>query len=484
MGDPLIVTQIISVLETQLYARESSEGQTQRQVLQNFAQGQIYAARVVSARAGQAVMEIAGSRYQVSGGEQLQAGQEVTVRVQQVAPQLEFELLAERTAEDKLFASALRSLFPGAGSMPEAYQRLSAVISQVLQTPQQQIPEGLLQQIARQLAPIVIQENPEQVATQLQRVLAGYGLEYESELRAEVLGEGAAPKESLGLKQLLSQLLSTLDRAAIETRLESTEIINQFRAMWRGFQDRVLRLIPQENARSLTETGQKIVAQLETALQTTEAETAARQLRAFVNFLRGELQGLARKLAPRESTISERAAEDLLQQVERLLGRQATMHESGRELSRTASELRDRLEALQQLNVQLADRGMYQHLLFPISILNEMTEIQVKQFLAGKDKKGRESLTAVLLLELESIGKIRIDALLQGRSIYVNLFLERPEVVPVAEQLTQELAEQFAASGFTLARLQIQADSRKIDEFHGFDAEILGGEETLIDLQV
>ncbi len=79
---------------------------------------------------------------------------------------------------------------------------------------------------------------------------------------------------------------------------------------------------------------------------------------------------------------------------------------------------------------------------------------------------------------------MRIDALLQGRTLYVNLFVEQPEVARLADELYPEFAERLEARGFTLARFNSSVDAGRIDSFHHLDAEILGGEEGLIDLQV
>jgi hypothetical protein len=195
----------------------------------------------------------------------------------------------------------------------------------------------------------------------------------------------------------------------------------------------------------------------------------------------GRLLDFAKGLPQRDAATFRAEVEELFEQLTRRL-----VTESAREqLGKPAGELRDRLENLQLLNVHLRDRGLYQHLLFPVSILDEMTEVQIKQYLA-KAAKGKDSrcLTAVLLLDLESLGRIRIDALLQDKTIYVNIFAERAEVAALAASLEQEFAGQLATRGFRLARLNAAADVRRVDDFHRFDAEILAGGDSLVDLQV
>ena len=64
-----------------------------------------------------------------------------------------------------------------------------------------------------------------------------------------------------------------------------------------------------------------------------------------------------------------------------------------------------------------------------------------------------------------------------------NLFFENQELVSVAEALAAEFEEQLASRGYKLARFRVSANEKKIDDFNRFDAEILGGEEALIDLQ-
>ena len=74
--------------------------------------------------------------------------------------------------------------------------------------------------------------------------------------------------------------------------------------------------------------------------------------------------------------------------------------------------------------------------------------------------------------------------LLQQRKLYVNIAAEREAVAAVAEEMRGDFAAQLEARGLTLARLRVTVDARRIDDFHRFDADILAGEEGIVDLQV
>jgi hypothetical protein len=483
MSEYLEIRQLVAVPEARVYARSEEGSRPEGQVPQQLVQGMVYAAKVVTATAEKAILEIGGGRYEVPGGEMLQPGKVLTVRVSETLPQLELELLAERTAGDKQFAAALRALFAGAGNTAESSKGLADLVGRLLNIPQQQLPEALLQALARGLTPVAVGDNSEQLEQQLRLLLANLGLGFEAELKGEALGQGTAARDSAGLKQLLQQLLLRLEGDLFSRRAENLETLSRFRMIWQELQGSMSRLIGREAAGPLAGMGRTLEGHLEAALRSADPQGGARQLRALFDFIRGELDAFTGKLGQREGAAAGREAEEIFQQLAKLLDREALFREAVRDVSKNAGDLKDRLESLQQLNVHLADRGLYQHLLFPVSILDEMTEVQVKQFISGKGKKSGGSLTAVLLLKLESLGRVRIDALLQGGALYVNVFLEKEEVVPLAEELSGEFRKHLEERGYALARFQVCADRQRIDDFQRFDLEVLAGEETIIDLQ-
>lgn len=469
MGDSLILGRIVATGAQQPRAREGGAGGRfpQGVFLPALMRGQVLGARIIQLLSGgKAILELAGGRFSVdvSGLGELRAGQAITVRVREIGSRLELDLLAERTPAERNLASALRSLFTGAGTA-ESSQRLLQLVDSLLDSTDRRLPEELLSRLARQLAPLQVGEDSGRLAGKIRDLLQGLGLGMEAALRS-----GAANPEAEGLKGLLMRLL-----AALAARQAPGSVGKGTWALLDAFQTRWAASFAEKEP-GFDQLIARARAAVTTALQGGGADRVASELAA----VRGGLETLLRSLSAPEAASFERSIKELFEQLEQRLKSEIISHEAGKR----ATELKDRLETIQLLNVNLKDRGLYQHLLFPVSILGEMTEVQVKQYLAGKGKGTGESLTAVLLLDLEATGRIRIDALLQKRVLYVNLYAERREVAEMAAGMEAEFAEQLKARGFTLARMHTAADERRVDDFHRFDAELFASENGLIDLQV
>jgi len=470
MGDSLILGRIVTTGAQLPQAREGGLGGRFPQGLLHKAlmRGQVLGARIIQLLSGgKAILELAGGRYavDVSGLGELRAGQAITVRVRETGSRLELDLLAERTPAERNLASALRSLFTGAGTA-ESSQRLLQLVDSLLDSPDRQLPEELLSRLARQLAPLQIGEDSGRLAGEIRDLIRGLGLGLEAALRS-----GAAnPADAEGLKGLLMRLVAALAaRQAPGSAGKGTwALLDAFQARWAAsFADKDPGF-------------DQLVARARTAVGTAPQAGGGDRVASELAAVRGGLEALSRALSAPEAASFKRSIRELFEQLEQRLKGEIISREAGKR----ATELKDRLETIQLLNVNLKDRGLYQHLLFPVSILGEMTEVQVKQYLAGKGKGTGESLTAVLLLDLEATGRIRIDALLQQRVLYVNLYAERREVAALAAGMEAEFAEQLQARGFTLARMHTAVDERRVDDFHRFDAELFASENGLIDLQV
>ncbi|HUX07364.1 MAG TPA: hypothetical protein VMX35_08630 [Acidobacteriota bacterium] len=495
MSDSLIIGQIVASAATQLQTQMEGPGGAQGQEAQiaAFIRGQVLGAQVIELLAGgKALIEMGGERFLAEGALQLRPEQTITVRISELGPNLQLEVLAERTAAEQNLASALRSLFAGADTA-ESAASLARQVSIILDSRGFSIPEELLKGLAQQLVLPQVAGEGEALGSELRAVLLSLGLGLEVALREVAVGAPGAPvpgAEVEGLKGLLGRLIAALGQQSVTTITE-----RETTAMLQAFQSRWAPLLGQRAA-ELTQLVNEVRQALETALRSTEARpleearqaletlprgTEARLLEEALNNLAGRLRVLAQSLQGREAAPFQRAVEELIEQLTRRLATDTAREQLGK----TAGELRDRLENLQLLNVHLRDRGLYQHILFPVSILGEMTEVQIKQYLSGtgKGKKGG-SLTAVLLLDLETLGKIRIDALLQERTLYVNLFAEKSEVAEIAAGMEEEFAAQLESRGFRLALLKAAADGRKVDDFHRLDAEILSGGNGLVDLHV
>jgi hypothetical protein len=474
MGDSLILGQIIATSAGLLRTQAGSGGSAEQQaLLAELVRGQVLAARVIELLAGgRALIDLAGERLVAEGAVQLRPGQAITVRVSELSPQLQLEVLAERTAAEQNLASALRSLFSGADTATAARQ-LAQLVTEQLQSPELPVPERILSELARMLTSVQVEPDASGLAGELQTLVKALGLGLEAALKDVAAGEAQSPPagEGEGLKALLGRLIEVLG-PPVPREAALAEIRTLIQAL-------LVRWSPAagERAGELERLAEDVKQIFESALRSGAGKPPEEAAEGRL----GRLLDFAKGLPQRDAAPFRAEVEELFQQLTRKL-----VTESAREqLGKSAGELHDRLENLQLLNVHLRDRGLYQHLLFPVSILGEMTEVQIKQYLAKAAKgKASRSLTAVLLLDLESLGRIRIDALLQDKAVYVNIFAERVEVAVLAASLEQEFADQLATRGFRLARLNAVADVRRVDDFHRFDAEILAGGDSLVDLQV
>ena len=477
MGGSLILGQIIATLaQTQRGGGQAGQdpfGTLLQQQDGGLVRGQVLGAKVVEILSGdRAVLELAGNRYVVEGSGQLKVGQALTVRVSETGTRLVLDLVAERTPAEQNLASALRSIFSGADSA-KSMENLSRQVAQLLETPEIRLPQETLQRLALQLAPVQVGEDTSRLAEKLQTMVKDLGLGLEAFLSK---GGGKAEAQSAeGLKGLLARLVAAVaDRGAEAPRAGATLLI-----LLADFTSRLVQSLRSLGERDTAQLNARVEQAIANASRAA-ADSGGRLALEFAS-LRAELLTLAKDLPAREAANFERALDEMLSQLERRFTAELVREDAGK----TAADLKERIETLQLLNVHLRDRGLYQHLFIPVNILGEMTEMQIKQFLSEKGKGGTGgSLTAVLLLDLESLGRLRIDALLQRRTLYVNVATEREEVAALAEEMRGDFATQLEARGLTLARLRASVDGRRIDDFHRFDAEILAGGEGIVDLQV
>lgn len=499
------VDQVVQLLLAQVIAKSDAAArrgsQSQDLTWQGLFKGQILAARVVKLLASdRVILEIGGAQYEALGARQLQPGQTITVRVGEISPDLELEILTERAPEQTHLVLALRSLLSGTKSPVALMERLASLIKELRQTtPQHYLPEELVRQLSGRLAPIEVRPDLLTLPEELRNLPARMGLGFEATV-AETLGGGESRIDSSALKPLLMQLLANL--GGRQELLSPEQLESTFEKVWEDFAARWARSLTVHSRGVLERFGTQLIRSLGTALKavveqhssdkrdiplTQQPEVHQRteaQLRTIFGGLRSELEPLLKSLARSDSERFSRDLEVLFREVERRFGEEVSRRSLTMELIKTASDLKERLNAHQLLNVAFSEKGSYLHFFFPVSIFGELADVQVKQFLSGDKKGRRKSLTAILLLDLESLGRLRIDALLQGRTLYVNIFVERRELVAWVEELGNDFAEQLSARGFALARLQCVAERTRVDDFNRLDAEFLSEQSGLIDVQV
>jgi hypothetical protein len=213
MGDSLILGQIVAssagLFQTRAGGGVSAE---QQALLTELVRGQVLAARVIELLAGgRALIELAGERLVAEGAVQLRPGQAITVRVSELLPQLQLEVLAERTAAEQNLASALRSLFSGADTAAAARQ-LAQVVTTQLESPAPPVPEQILSDLARMLTPVQVERDASGLAGELRSLFQALGLGLEAALKGAAAGESQSlpAGEGEGLKALLGRLIEVL----------------------------------------------------------------------------------------------------------------------------------------------------------------------------------------------------------------------------------------------------------------------------------
>jgi hypothetical protein len=497
MSDPLVIGTITvnTAGEVRPDAAAAQRGESAGTTAPNVTQGEVVAARVISAAVdGTILLEIAGKQVSASGVEGLTPGQVLALRVAAVQPALLFDILGD--LGNTRLAAALRTLAGDGRQAPALWNALQGDLAKLLDLPADARPASLqpdtLAAILQRLGSLAVTRDAAATPRALETLIRGMGLDLEAVLARVASGDVAAAGEMpAGLRALLGRLSAALAADGARPLPATTAppfapVQQEVTLLLEQFAGKAMRVLPQPLQARLGDAMQNAARTLQTLAL---GPDPAGQMRAWFASIRSEVGALVRNMDPEAGAQLERDLSALIRSAEEQFART----ESGRQIlnqailggsARSVDRLRERLEALQTVNATLADRQDHLHLLFPVSILDELTEVQIKQFKHGKKGSEERGLTVVMLLELESLGRVRIDALLQKGALYCNLFVEKPDVARLVELMTPAFTDQLAARGMRLARLVCSVDARTIEKFHTLQSEPKDDEAGLIDVRI
>lgn len=146
-----------------------------------------------------------------------------------------------------------------------------------------------------------------------------------------------------------------------------------------------------------------------------------------------------------------------------------------------------RIEQQQLLNAIAMRDDDFLTLSFPVEFQKERTTVHIRLGKRAKGpKKGRDQnrREVVFLLELQALGKIRIDALLKSKSISIKIGIARKDIVSFVKPFLPELKERLGRSGFQVQSLDCLHTEKPDDEEPFLKKTALHFEMQLIDLLV
>lgn len=124
---------------------------------------------------------------------------------------------------------------------------------------------------------------------------------------------------------------------------------------------------------------------------------------------------------------------------------------------------------------------------FPVEFQKERTTVRI---MLGKKAKGRkkgkekEKRDVVFLLELQALGKVRIDALLRSKSISIKIGITDEDLVSFVKPFLPELKERLGISGFQVQSLDCLPIENLDDQEPFFQGISPHDEIALIDLLI
>ena len=455
--------------------------------------GQVVNAKVLEVTPeGKAYLEIAGQILEVNATAKMEAGQTLLVKIQAIEPNLIFDILfADNKGLEKSLITALRNVLTSDARLSDGFRSLGFQLQNLDLKQIPELPREMILQLQKILSAIDVKADSQEVVKAIKSFIQNSGLNLEWQL-SNFSDEKDIASLQNNLKVMLGQLLESVGKQLLATRSEAApepQLINQLMNLVTNFKTEIERLaLPGEARNRMLKAVDGFLRSLENLGKGEEQST--RMLDQFSN-LQKELAALAGdKSIPQ---VTKTQVENLMRQVLQNIESRFPIPEEGREfvnrlmlagLEKEALQIREKLDAAQVLSSPIADRPVSPHLILPVSILNELTDVQIKQLASGGKKGKKEQLTVVMLLELETLGKLRIDALNQQKALYVNVAVEKPEVIDLVDSLRESFAKQLEERGMKLAKLVCRLDGEKIKEFHQLDSQEIPVEQGLINLKV
>jgi hypothetical protein len=456
-------------------------------------EGKLLQAKVVSIEDGKMVLQVGDKQIQADAVKGVVVGQTVIIRLQGVIPNMLMEVITDRQTAEQHLAAALKTLMNTPTSNLDFWTNLKTNLASLtsLFNGNELKPElqKAIQQLQTLQQPIVLSSSSAELPAALQKFISSLGLDLEAMLKTS-LAEGTKPE---GLQNNIKALLAMISTGIAEQATELNQQPLQLTTSAKEAISQMLDLFELQLRQNLSTKPAVLAKALASIKQNAQAlpqagEAVPQQLENIVNNLRSLPSQEALQLPPSEKIMLQQQIEELAKSInERLLVTEEGKNIVEKLLLNTAGKAADnmlqRLESFQVINSHLAEKDQQIQLLFPLEILGEMTEVQVRQFLQQQEDK-EDSLTIVVKLELESLGAIRMDALAQGSTLYCHVYVEKPELVAIVEELRLSFAEQLEARGMQLGQLVCKHDGEKIEKFSDLHEQVLSPGEGLIDFQV
>jgi hypothetical protein len=473
---------------------QRQQNNTQQKSVENLElkQGQRVEGKVVNVTdKGVATVDLNGITIKVPTSGDVTAGQQVTLRVTSVSPQILFEILAQTSATNQAGANpALTAILQGQTVSPQLWQNLFQIIGNdsgtfaanlstdlsQLMNQLQQLFQGLggglesgskTAEAIRELITLFNQSlegklqsftnNPEQLAqffsdnrASLQGLLSSIG-KTGVQLLQQLLGGSAEAGSS---SEIINNTAGFINRTS--SLLLPDDILRSIQNLTRSFTNRLAdqgNMLP-EQRNSL----QNILSNLENSRNISDIMRTIHELRT-VSSAEGEArQPASARFSNELATLLERAIMQFEQGKQVLMGNRLTQL-----ISNSAAAL-ERVEAFTRMNAINADRGMPLLIVFPFKFDNEVSEIRIRHDGKGKEnRKSSDSLTMVMMLNLESLGQLRVDVLLKQKQLHCHIYVEKKDIAATVDRMLPLFKEQVSGRGLNLVRFACSTDSEKLN---------------------
>lgn len=494
MSDEAVVGKVLQQQEVSRVENTNNASTPEKESLDaslKSLKGQVVNARVLEiSPQGKAILEIAGQLLEVNATAKMAVGQSLLVKIEAIQPNLVLDILfSDNKGLEKNLLAALRSILTSDNKLAEGFKTLELKLTNLDFQKLPEMPREVLQQLRDILSSIDVKADSKEVLAAIKNFIKMSGINLEWQLANSPEG-GELPGLENNLKVLLGQLMNHVQKQVetIEAKVLQLPVAEQILEVMTTLKTNLEKALPP----LLQKRFARIFATLTKNIPlNSKGEVAARQFTQQFENLQKEISLL---LADKSVDGGIRnQVESQFRQMLQNLESKFILPEEGREfvnrlllasLGKDAGQIREKVEAFQVLSSPIADRAVSPHLILPVSILNELTDVQIKQLASGNKKNKEDTVTVVMLLELETLGKVRIDTLCQEKTLFVNISVQKGEVVPLVDAMKESFAKQLEARGMSLAKLVCRLDEEKIGKFHELEGKEVVADQGLINLKV